>query len=201
MSKRRSDTSPSEPSAQPTKKAKISSGSDAAVTKLLSLTPSHLQDMPHETLIGHMSELQAAYRKLQSSSALALSTSSANVVKAPAEADDPIKVKEMTRKLSNMMSSGITKQMKWQPSCKTSGKRWTYSSMVPSEAIFYKLFRLKEEKKAFKQKKILLNDFENITGELSASIRYGYLRVVSKDITLKWDKDALSFSVSGLYGL
>lgn len=34
-----------------------------------------------------------------------------------------------------------------------------------------------------------------------AQIRYGYLRVVSKDITHKWDKDALSFTVSGLYGL
>jgi hypothetical protein len=42
--------------------------------------------------------------------------------------------------------------------------------MVLSEAVFYKLFRLKEETKAWKQKKILLADFERITGELEASV-------------------------------
>jgi hypothetical protein len=42
--------------------------------------------------------------------------------------------------------------------------------MVPSEAVFNALFRLKDEKKTFKQKKIPLADFEKITGELSASV-------------------------------
>ena len=42
--------------------------------------------------------------------------------------------------------------------------------MVPSKAVFYKLFNLKEEKKAWKQKKTPLEDFESITGELSASV-------------------------------
>lgn len=41
--------------------------------------------------------------------------------------------------------------------------------MVPSEAVFYELFNLKKEKE-FKQKKIPLNDFEDITGDLSASV-------------------------------
>lgn len=91
--------------------------------------------------------------------------------------------------------------------------------MVPSDAVMYRLFNLKEEKKDWKQKKIPLKDFEKITGELSASvklpsptliirikpnetqIRYGYLRVISKDIILKWDREENSFTVSGLYGL
>ncbi|PVH88976.1 hypothetical protein DL98DRAFT_159840 [Cadophora sp. DSE1049] len=69
-----------------------------------------------------------------------------------------------------MMSSGIEKQMKWQPSFKHGGKRWSYTAIVPSEADFYKLFNLKEEKKACKQNKIPLEAFERPTGELSASL-------------------------------
>jgi len=91
--------------------------------------------------------------------------------------------------------------MKWQPSCKTKGKRWTYSAMVPNAEIFFKLFKLDEEKKAWKQKKIFLEEFEAITGELSTSIRYGHLVITSKEITVRWSKEELSFSVSGLYGL
>ncbi len=76
--------------------------------------------------------------------------------------------------------------------------------MVPSEAIFYKLFRLKEEKKAFKQKKILLNDFENITGELSASVCETMLR--TRQWMLIWhrfdmDISELSARISHLSGI
>lgn len=42
--------------------------------------------------------------------------------------------------------------------------------MVPSEAVFMKLFNLKEEKKSWKQKKIPLTEFEEITGGLVASV-------------------------------
>ncbi|MCJ1439166.1 hypothetical protein MMC27_008557 [Xylographa pallens] len=88
-----------------------------------------------------------------------------------------------------------------RPSCKTKGKRWTYSAMVPDAEVFLNLFSFVEEKKAWKQKKISLDAFEAITGELRASIRYGHLGVISKDITVRWNEEDLSFSVSGLYGL
>jgi len=68
--------------------------------------------------------------------------------------------------------------------------------MVPSPAVFYAMFNLKEEKKAWKQKKISLEEFEAIAGEMTASvrieaigphwtgliirqIRYGYLQITS----------------------
>lgn len=57
-----------------------------------------------------------------------------------------------------------------RPSCKTSGKRWTYSAMVPNTEVFLKLFGLGEEKKAWKTKKIPLEDFEEITGQLTTSV-------------------------------
>jgi hypothetical protein len=80
------------------------------------------------------------------------------------------------------------------------------------------MFNMKEEKKVWKQRKIPLEEFEAITGSLEASvsdevsviradsvadlqIRYGYLRVTSPEITLKWDRNTNNFSVSGLYGL
>lgn len=59
-----------------------------------------------------------------------------------------------------------------RPSCKRGGKRWTYSSMVPPPAVFYALFKMEEGKKAWKQKKIPLDDFEAITGDLSASVSF-----------------------------
>jgi hypothetical protein len=43
--------------------------------------------------------------------------------------------------------------------------------MVPSTAVFYPTFNLKEEKKAWKQKKIPLETFEDITGSCLLSIR------------------------------
>ncbi|MCJ1395449.1 hypothetical protein MMC18_008335 [Xylographa bjoerkii] len=110
-------------------------------------------------------------------------------------------IRSKANKLANMMESEIMKQMKWQPSCKTKGKRWTYSAMVPNAEVFFKLFNLGEEKKAWKQKKIPLEQFESVTGELRTSIRYGYLVVTSKDVTVHWNREELSFSVSGLYGL
>lgn len=48
--------------------------------------------------------------------------------------------------------------------------------MVPSPAVFYELFQLEEGKKAWKQKKIPLDDFENITGGLYASVSFMRVR-------------------------
>ena len=42
--------------------------------------------------------------------------------------------------------------------------------MVPSEEVFLKLFNLEPGKKAWKQKKLSLDDFEDITGDLRASV-------------------------------
>ncbi|MCJ1290359.1 hypothetical protein MMC34_001895 [Xylographa carneopallida] len=98
-------------------------------------------------------------------------------------------IKAKANKLANMIASDITKQIEVavstcnlnifaqvvidtsiRPSCKTTGKRWAYSSMVSNAEVFLKLFNFVEEKKSWKQKKISLNAFEAITGELTASV-------------------------------
>ncbi|KAL7412035.1 hypothetical protein BDY24DRAFT_394400 [Mrakia frigida] len=99
------------------------------------------------------------------------------------------------------MVKGIEKQMKWQPSCKTGRTKWNYSAVVPSEAVFLEVFNLVPEKKQWKVKKIPKDTFENLTGSIYASIRYGSLQITSPDITLKWNKEDLTYTVSGLYGL
>lgn len=66
--------------------------------------------------------------------------------------------------------------------------------MVPSKAVFHKLFNLEEEK-AFKQKKIPLDDFEDMTGKLSASMRE--IRLILRQQMLIWyrsDTDILGSS-------
>ncbi|KAF8849374.1 hypothetical protein BDZ45DRAFT_810028 [Acephala macrosclerotiorum] len=161
MAKRKSE-GPVEPAALPiTKKARTTKSIPVSVTvkELIAIKPADMESLPPYTVIFYFTKLQQAY------------------------------LAEKAHKLADMMADGIKKQMKWQPSCKTGGKRWTYEGMVPSLAVFYALFNLKEEKKEWKQKKIPLVDFQRITGGLYASIRYGSLRVVSENITLKFDKE------------
>jgi len=52
------------------------------------------------------------------------------------------------------------------------GKRWTYSAMVPCAEVFYTLFNLPVHKsgKEWKQKKLTVDELEDVTGELTASV-------------------------------
>ncbi|KAF4634149.1 hypothetical protein G7Y89_g3965 [Cudoniella acicularis] len=207
MAKRKSSTAVGAPTpaktsrARPAKKARTSAGTELTIDEFLDLTKEKLETVPQETLVNYILDLQNAYREIESALSILQAQPAALKPSLTKEAEDPDKIEKQIEKLADMMSSGIKKQMKWQPSCKTGGKQWTYSAMVPSEAVFYKLFNMQEPKKAWKQKKISLGDFQAITGYLEASIRYGSLRITSNDITLKWDKDEGSFAVSGLYGL
>ncbi|KUJ19476.1 uncharacterized protein LY89DRAFT_780409 [Mollisia scopiformis] len=141
MPKRKSEPTAVE-APPPSKKARKSE--PLPIEKLMLLTPDSMQNFPQEQLISFITSLQHAYRELES----AQLTTSAKIPKVPAAVDDPAKIAKKAGKIADMMADGIKKQMKWQPSCKTSGKRWIYECMVPSEAVFLSLFRLEEEKKA-----------------------------------------------------
>ncbi|APA10705.1 hypothetical protein sscle_06g054750 [Sclerotinia sclerotiorum 1980 UF-70] len=117
---------------------------------------------------------------------------------------DPYIVKQQAKNMAQVMRDAIKLQMKWAPSCKTSGKRWSYTSMVPSADVFYKLFRLDRAtelraKKKWKQKKISIDGFEDM-GTWTVTIRYNSLELVS-NILLKFDAEKNSFTVSGKYGV
>lgn len=45
---------------------------------------------------------------------------------------------------------------------------------MPSSAVFYKMFNMEEPTKAWKQKKIPLEEFERITGPLYASVSHAF---------------------------
>ncbi|MCJ1286095.1 hypothetical protein MMC26_005438 [Xylographa opegraphella] len=174
-----------------------------SLDRILALSIQDLSELPSDTLVSYLVDLQEAYKavgtKLEAANRQLNNEVATTGIKAGGNMNkEQVRVK--ANKLSRMMASEIKKQMKWQ--------------------IFLKLFNFGEEKKAWKQKKITSNAFEDITGELSASvlqrshcsirsspvsrgliieqIRYGYLGITSKEVTIRWDEDDLSFSVSGL---
>ncbi|KAI9639246.1 uncharacterized protein MKK02DRAFT_29348 [Dioszegia hungarica] len=169
------------------------------VSPLLAYTPEDLADLPFYEVIEHFIELQSAYRRLESEKTSA--TASGSGSGATRSSMDEKEVEAMAKVFAKVMQSGITSQMKWQPSCRHKGKRFTCNGVVPNAQVFYKLFNLQEEKKVWKQKKIPLADFEKITGGLWASIRHGSLSVTSPEVTLKRDPETNGFTVPGLYGL
>ncbi|KAF7948924.1 hypothetical protein EAE96_008104 [Botrytis aclada] len=115
-------------------------------------------------------------------------------------------VTQQAKQLQDVMRSAIKAQIKWAPSCKTSGKRWSYTCVVPSADVFYTLFNMDAAtelgaKKQWKQKKISIHDFKDIVGRCFVKIRYNSLELVGKDVILRWDAEANSFTVSGKYGV
>ncbi|KAF7937503.1 uncharacterized protein EAE98_001817 [Botrytis deweyae] len=115
-------------------------------------------------------------------------------------------VRQQAEQIQEVMRSAIRAQIKWATSCKTSGKRWSYTCIVPSADVFYTLFNMDAAaelgaKKQWKQKKISINDFRDIVGKCFVNIRYNSLELVGKDVILRWDAGANSFTVSGKYGV
>ncbi|BGP01335.1 hypothetical protein NBRC10513v2_002289 [Rhodotorula toruloides] len=94
--------------------------------------------------------------------------------------------------------------MKWQPSCKTGGKKFAYQGVVPHPDVFYTLFSLempKAKSKHWKQKKVPLEDFEKAVGHIVAPMRYGSLSINSPTVTIVWDVETLQFEVKGTYAV
>ena len=110
-------------------------------------------------------------------------------------------VKETAAKLAVIAHKEIKKQMKWQPSCKRGSSKWSYTATVPDPAILFALFNLEAGGKKWKQKKLTLNEFQNALGDIEASCRYNYLRVTGEHVNLRFDSEALTWSVSGTYGI
>ncbi|KAI1140637.1 hypothetical protein F5Y05DRAFT_410484 [Hypoxylon sp. FL0543] len=113
-------------------------------------------------------------------------------------------VRDKAYALRNLVYRQIKRQMKWTPSCRTGRARWSYNGGVANAAIFLRAFRLEatnEKGKKWKQKKIPIDEFESCIGEVTASIRWGSLRMMGPHVNLKWDEEDNMFTVSGKYGL
>ncbi|KAL8920192.1 MAG: hypothetical protein Q9172_004603 [Xanthocarpia lactea] len=104
-------------------------------------------------------------------------------------------------KARELMEKGIKSQMKWKPSCKTRGARFSYSGVVASAQVFQRMFRLPADWKK-KQLQFGPAEFQDTTRtDISTSIRFGHLNITGKNITVRWDANDLTFTVTGSYGL
>lgn len=72
---------------------------------------------------------------------------------------------------------------------------------MAAASVFLTLFRLSDD---WKKKQIQLSplEFQETTGtEVSTSIRYGYLNITGELVTVRWNAQDLTFTVTGTYGL
>ncbi|KAI4738050.1 hypothetical protein E4T50_11489 [Aureobasidium sp. EXF-12298] len=147
--------------------------------------------LSHEDLAKHAFNLQVQLSALQQSGSGA----------SPGEVWSEEKIAERAKKTRDVCAAEIKKQMKWQPSCKKGSTKRSYTGIVPHEDVFYKLFGFEKPKKPWEQEKIDMNDFENSIDHISASIRYGSLRLTGDGVKVNWDQDEKTFKLSGTYGL
>ncbi|KAL9616530.1 MAG: hypothetical protein Q9204_008568 [Flavoplaca sp. TL-2023a] len=174
------------------KRASDGQASAAKRTKQDVLSRDLLKAMEKDELILHILSLQSQI----------LTTSHQALPSPPATPGlTPEEVHHKASKARDMMAKGIKSQMKWKPSCKTGGARFSYSGVVASPQVFLKLFRLGAD---WKKKQLQFDpaDFQHTTGtDISTSIRYGRLNVTGKNVTVRWVPNESTFTVTGSYSL
>jgi hypothetical protein len=130
------------------------------------LTEAELSALSHEELVQTAMVLQKALAASQ--------ISAAAVPKQSASIWTPEKVSEKAKTVRLLVNKEVKKQMKWQPSCKTGGTRWSYKGIVPCQEVFDKIFGNEGGKKAWKMKKFSRAEFEGMFGHITASVRASY---------------------------
>ncbi|GAA5912373.1 hypothetical protein JCM6882_002574 [Rhodosporidiobolus microsporus] len=167
----------STPAAKRVKPAPSSSSSAASLMHLLALDAIDLSLLPHEELVAHVQALQGAYRASQAALGEEKKKKAPLAAIQPQANDGPEgwdedKVKQKARQVADVAHKAIKSSMKWQPSCKTSSTKWSYTGVVPSLAVFYALFHLPvptKKKDLFKVKKLSHEQFDAAIGEPWAS--------------------------------
>ena len=106
----------------------------------------------------------------------------------------------------------IKAQMKWKPSCKTGGARFSFEGMLPP-AVYQSLVsahlkpkeRLPGGLKPSSSKRLSLDEFYTAFGadsyDMRAPIRYGSLGLTGEAVTLRYDAEAGELRITGSYGL
>ncbi|KAF8897927.1 hypothetical protein BD779DRAFT_409859 [Infundibulicybe gibba] len=103
-------------------------------------------------------------------------------------------------KLSTAARSGIRKQMTWKPSCKTGSARWLYDGVCADPEVFGRFLGL-DGPPTFKAKKMPKDQFMDIIGDLSVSVRYDMLSLTSMSISNGNQMMVHSSSVGATEGL
>ncbi|TFY55978.1 hypothetical protein EVJ58_g7911 [Rhodofomes roseus] len=102
-------------------------------------------------------------------------------------------LEDAAEKVRKAAQSGIKKQMKWRPSCKSNSAKWTYDGICPDPAVFGVLMGLDGPPK-FKQKKFTKDEFQDLIG------RYNTLYITGDHVNVRWS-DTGEFKFSGTYGI
>ncbi|KAF8559452.1 hypothetical protein OG21DRAFT_1403027 [Imleria badia] len=110
----------------------------------------------------------------------------------------PEKLAAAVEKLRKVANSGITKQMGWKPSCKTGTTKWAYDGVCTDPLVFRTLLRLGGPPN-FKTHKMPVAEFNNLLGQIRASVRYADLYLTGSYVKIHWD-DGGEFKFSGTYG-
>jgi hypothetical protein len=78
---------------------------------------------------------------------------------------------------------------------------WSYSSLVPDPAVFFKLFGIPADFKFKKQIIMTPSDFQDKVLEewIRKSHSYGSLSLNGDKVRILWNKDENTFSVNGSY--
>ncbi|KAG6988890.1 hypothetical protein G7Y79_00068g095890 [Physcia stellaris] len=177
------------------------------------LSAAELAGLSTDELVGRVLELQETLKetqaqlKIEKDKAKSLQKSATQKTLTPTAGNakpeewSAEKIADRANKLADQAAKAIKKQMKWQPSCKRGTTKWSHAGVAPNPQVFFKMLNLPSDGKAWKQKKISLQDFESAVGDIEASIRYGSLRITGQHVNVKWSSDENSFTLSGTYGL
>ena len=82
----------------------------------------------------------------------------------------PEKIAERAKKLQELCAKEIKKQMKWQPSCKQGTTKWSYTGIVPNPEVFREMMGEEKKAKAWKMKKLPIQEFRELFGHITASV-------------------------------
>jgi hypothetical protein len=194
---------PCEPSGAPAAKAPRLSG-----TTLSQHTRASLAALSPEALLDVAAALAARCRTLEASPATPGPVSAAVPA---AAAPSPEALAEQKARFCAVALRQIRAQMKWKPSCKTGGARFSFEGMC-APALYQALMRehLKPKErlpgglKESSAKKLSLSEFRAAFNaswsDTSAPIRYGSLSV-GDSLTLRYNAGTGELKITGSYGL
>ena len=175
------------------------------------LTAEEMEDMDKEALIAHVMELQHHVDNIEKVTVKPASIFTPSAPATPALTAEELEAK--VQQVRRVMVQGLKKQMKvgflvknrtnskWSRSCKKGKARLSYMALVPEPAVFYALFNLPSD---FKKKQINVStgEFEkNIAKEwINVSARYSHLSLAGDALRIRWNKEELQFTITGMYG-
>ncbi|KAI0089183.1 hypothetical protein BDY19DRAFT_993402 [Irpex rosettiformis] len=100
-------------------------------------------------------------------------------------------------KIRRSANSGICKMMVWKPSCKVGTAKFSYDGACIDPEVFGIIMGLSGPP-TWKMKRLTIEEFEEHFGECVGKVRYDYLYITGKNVTVRYSEG--EFKISGTYG-